>query len=422
MIKTAKSAVTITHVRWRDGRPRLDPGPGIRAFGITSRDLKHEDGRWFSYEEAVAESRALHDEITALRKGQKPRPKQAAPAANTLDHLCDHLFNLPEFQHEKIVDRKREVKGLSPKTVSGYHKCRRAAMLACDRLAQSSGRPNLWHVPAAAIGPNAAQALIHEVHAHSGLASARAVRAFLSQMWTRLRKSHGLAQNPWAQVDKLETLPGRIRPWEPHEFWHMVTTAEAMGLSEIADSYFLGVLHGHRQTDRLTMTDIKTIGESHITWAQSKMRNKTRVVVKLFIVEVLRQRLAAALRRREAHTVQWSELIINEASQRPFAAAGDHYRHLHAEVRKRASQTMPSCADLRDQDLRDTNQTWLDRASVDPEVMALVAGHSLNRRDHTAVQKRHYVAYNQQRVDDAVKLLAAYMLKHRPEAKKEAQE
>lgn len=59
------------HVSWRGGRPRFTPGPELRAAGHKSRDLKHDDGRWFSFGEAIDWSR----EFDVARAPATPAPE-----------------------------------------------------------------------------------------------------------------------------------------------------------------------------------------------------------------------------------------------------------------------------------------------------------------------------------------------------------
>lgn len=420
MINQPRMRVRITHIDWRGGRPRFKPGPGLRALGYASRDLKHPDGTWFNHDEAFAESERIHAEAQSRRAaraaGQRLKRPAASSAGLTLGELSDALFDLPVFAREKIVDRKREEKGLARKTVAGYRKSAAAVQAACTRLAVARNAPSLWLVPARAILPKAAQALLDEIHAHSGLHQARACRAFLSQLWSRAGElNNPLSVNVWQQLKKLETPKGRLHPWEPEEFWHMLATADAMGRPEMADSFLLGALHGHRQTDRITLTGLGQVaGASHLTATQSK----TGRTVVLRLGPLLQGRLAAAVARRARQQVSYPHLVIDETANTPWHPEGDHYRHVFAEVRAVAARSLPSCASLRDQDLRDTNQTWLDRAGTDPEIMALVAGHSAPRT-LTAIQRRHYVAFNQHRADAAVDAITAYLMKHQPAAAQE---
>jgi hypothetical protein len=63
---------TIRHVAWRNGRPRFQPGPELRLTGHKGKDLRHEDGRWFNWEEAEAWS----DEFRTTVLGKAPRPEK----------------------------------------------------------------------------------------------------------------------------------------------------------------------------------------------------------------------------------------------------------------------------------------------------------------------------------------------------------
>ncbi|GAA2872033.1 hypothetical protein GGQ99_000951 [Aminobacter niigataensis] len=41
------------HVNWRDGKPRFSPGQALRVAGHKGLDLRHPDGRWYSFGEAI---------------------------------------------------------------------------------------------------------------------------------------------------------------------------------------------------------------------------------------------------------------------------------------------------------------------------------------------------------------------------------
>ena len=406
-----KPVVRITHIVWREGRPRFEPGPMMRRLGYKGRDLKHADGTWLSFEETSAESARI-SEGAALRslsakQGAKQPRLRAPDMGRTIGQLREALFELPEFKGREIRDGKKLRKGLSPKTVDGYRKSANAVEKACTRLAEkkNSSDFNLWEAPAAGWTPKLADALLNEIEVHSGLAQARACRAFLSQLWTRLAGHEpGALENLWSKTLSLPTAPGRVRPWEPAEFFHMIKTADENRRPEMGDNYVYGVVGGQRQTDRLTWT-VEDVSPTHITGRQSKRGKLVSVKMSALFVA----RFEAAKIRRKKFKVQWPHLLIDETAGRPWHANGDHFRHVHAGLRKIAAETMPSCATLHDQDLKDTNQTWLDRASVDDEVKAMIAGHSPS--SSRQLQRKHYVAVNQQKMDDAIDLLAAYMEK-----------
>lgn len=407
-------------------RPRFAPGPRLRRLGFTSYDLKHSDGSWFTFEQCRDFSKQIEAEATQ-REGRTPTPSSPSTPAptrafahlatgKTLSQCAEALFQRPEFQGKPVIDGKKHRPGLALPTVRGYIKSARAAEQAGARM-EAAGKPHVWHAPVAAITPKVMNALLHEVETHSGLHQVRAVRAFLSTLWSREVKAQpGVIKSLFAELDPMPVPPGRIHPWEPQQFWAMVMAAEQLGRPELADQFFVGVLHGLRQTDRLDPTVVSETPH-HITIKPSKSRNRSGLTITLKKDAWLKARLSAAAKRREAHKVHWPQMMIDEQASSPWHPDGHHYRKVFGQVRAHAAKSMPSCADIRDQDLRDTNQTWLDRLTVDPRTMGQLAGHSLGEK--TAIQKRHYVAINQQRMDAAVEALSQYLTDHAPEAAKE---
>lgn len=75
--------VKVPYVAWRDGRPRFVPGPSLRSLGFAGRDLRHEDGRWFSADEAYAWA-AQNTDVIASRRAANVRalPAHGQPRAN----------------------------------------------------------------------------------------------------------------------------------------------------------------------------------------------------------------------------------------------------------------------------------------------------------------------------------------------------
>jgi hypothetical protein len=405
---------------WRNGRPRYVPSPAQRKLGFTSRDLKHPNGSWFSLDEAEAELLRIQAEAVN-RKQQRaeglklPKPAYAPTLGRSLSQIADDFFKLPECQGKPIVEGKRRRKPLSSVTVDGYEKYARLVQQACQRLDDD----DTWNMPVMMIGPARMQNLINEIERHSGLHQARKAREFLSTLWSKLAsRQPGALKGLFLELDKMPIPEGRLRPWEPREFWHMVQTADAMARPEMADMFFWGLLHGDRQTDRLNPTVIERTS-SHITLKHSK----TGVITTKLIEPWLHARLAASALRRKPFTVQWPQLMIDEQARRPWHPSGNHYAHVFTAIRAQAAKTMPSLLQgthglgIRDQDLRDTNQTWADRASIAPETIALMAGHSLGKQSD--MQRKHYIAQNQQRLDNAVLALSHMLTQTAPKPAQE---
>lgn len=49
----------VPYVKWRDGRPRFEPGPALRRRGVRGVDLRHPDGTWFLLHECMEYSTAV---------------------------------------------------------------------------------------------------------------------------------------------------------------------------------------------------------------------------------------------------------------------------------------------------------------------------------------------------------------------------
>jgi hypothetical protein len=405
--------VSITHMIWRNERPRFAPGPLLRKLGYKGRDLRHADGTWFDFKETLAESNRIIAEVAARKdaksNGQRLPRLKMPERGRTLGELCEALFLLPTFQSREVRDGHKVRRGLSARTVLGYTHNQRTVEQACTRLQTSKSKElrreveSLWNLPASMWTVKYAQSLIDEIERENKLHQARACRAFLSQMWSRLGAHEpGALKSLWRDIEKLPVPEGRVRPWEPAEFWHMLKTADEMGRAEMGDSFALGVSTALRQTDRLMFTIANDTG-SHISGKHSKRGH----LVTIKKTALLASRLKAAADRRLSHKVLWPHLFIDEQASQPFHVSGDHYRKIFTAIRMRAAETMPSCATLRDQDLKDTNQTWLDRAMVDERVLAMIAGHT--ESTFRAMQRKHYVAENQVKIDAAVDVIDAYL-------------
>jgi hypothetical protein len=410
---------------WRDSRPRFVPGPNLRKLGYKGRDLRHANGDWFTLPEANAELQRIQAEVHARKHQSKttatrpPKPTAKVEAVGlthglTLGQAVEAFFALPEMKGKPVVDGLMVRKALSPVTVAGYEKYATLVEAACARMDSD----NTWVLPVAAIGPKRMQSLVNEIWRTSGPIQARKARGFLSSMWGKVAaKQPHVLKGLFLELDAIPTAPGRIRPAEPHEFWAMVEAAESMGRYDMADMFFWAVLHGDRQTDRLNPTVIER-SATHITLKHSK----TGQVTTKLLDPWLQSRMAANATRRQRRTIVWPQMIIDERLNQPWARDANSYQKTFAAIRKHASLTCPTLRDtatskgLRDQDWRDTNQTWLDRASIDPRTMALVAGHSFQKSE---MQKRHYVASNQDKIDKAVLAISAILTNTAPKAQQE---
>ncbi len=100
----------------------------------------------------------------------------------------------------------------------------------------------------------------------------------------------------------------------------------------------------------------------------------------------LASRLEAAKQRRREWRVNYTHVILDEKTRRPFEK--DWYRKVYREVREEAEKSCASLKDLRDQDLRDTAVTWLGRAGCGKFEIAAITGHTLTSIDNIL---KHYL-------------------------------
>lgn len=365
--KMGTVTIKIPLVTWRDGKPRYWPSAAQRAMGYHYEDLKTDDGKWLSLEQAIAWSKARQSEILA-RKNARPVKRrartEAQPHANAVAHIIERWLETPRLKGDSVSEGRKHRAPLSANTIRYYKQARRLI----ERL--DDGR--FWAMPASAFdGAALSDALDRAEQAH-GLAQARALRAMVSACWKWARKAQLVHLNPAADMDEtLPVLTPRIRFGEEAEIAALIAAADAMGRPEIGDSIMIGVWVGQRQGDRLTLLDGQ-ITPRGILFRQAKKGGQPLLIP---ASKPLGLRLAAARARRKGRTVEWPQVIIDEKAWKPFKP--DHYRHIFAEVRAKAAETMPALADFHDQDLRDTAVTWLALAGCNEIEIASITGHSL---------------------------------------------
>ena len=153
------------HVTWRDGRPRFNPSPELRAKGHVARDLKHDDGRWFSKGEAVDWAAEF---VRSIR--EKPQARRGRPAASTVrQHMTVGKMVEAWQASPKWQDGVQDA--LAPRTRRDY---RQKLKVVQDDF------PELWTSPAAAITRPVLQSAYDEMLISRGLATARGFGMALS--------------------------------------------------------------------------------------------------------------------------------------------------------------------------------------------------------------------------------------------------
>jgi integrase len=392
--------IRLPRISWRDGRPRFEPSPTLRRLGLKGEDLRHgPDGPWFSPGECVdwiatvleprlAEAKA----IRAARPAARPATiaRQLRPVYS-LGQMFADLWKRPEFTGQAVADGRRRRKPLAPRTVRWYR-----------AMAELVARfdPELWAEDATAMTAAQWAAFLERVEQRHGLDTARAVRATLSMAFGRMRIRTRKGEDPMRDA-RLPMPPPRLRVGEIAEMQHLIATADRLGRPEIGDSIMLGLMTCQRQADRLALEGGQIV-DGEIMFRQRK--TGARVLVPA--APPLLARIEAARARRQGHRVSWPQVVIDEQAGRPWAAGGDHYRHVFAAVRDAAAETMPGLKGFRDQDLRDTGITWLANAGCDAIHIAAISGHSLETIHQVL---RHYLVRHPDQARAAIGKLVAHI-------------
>jgi integrase len=204
-----------------------------------------------------------------------------------------------------------------------------------------------------------------------------------------------LHRNPAAKpgIEKLEP-SGLVWPSEAIDAF--VAAADARGRHSIGTAVLLNEWLGQRQGDILRLKRSAIVdGTIHI----KQGKTGSRVALEIDAVARLWQRFQAEVARVEArdygHRALPEELIVDEKAGRRYA--GDHFRHLFAEIRADVARVQPKfhvdcllpgrdandpeaflvqVTDLTYRHLRHTAVTRLAEAGCDVTSIAAVTGHS----------------------------------------------
>jgi len=381
-MNASKIIVKLDYVVWREGRPRFVPGPAQRALGFKGHDLRHADGRWFMLDEALAFSTGIKAEAIQRRAGGQRKPMERPKWYSVADLFAD-LWRHPQFNRSN----PGRMKPLAESTIRNY-KTMANALMEYDA--------ELWASPVEAVSRVTAFGLYERLYRDKGLHMARHIIATCSMAWSRGGRAGRASSNPFLRLG-METVPGRLRAASVEELRHWVAVCDAEGRPEVGDMLLFAVFTAQRQGDRLRLTwdDVK---DGTFVVEQSKTNRKVRAALPAIVLA----RLAAAKLRRKDAKVTWPQLFIDEKANRPWKA--DHYRHVLADLRRAAAKSLPSIADLTDQDLRDTALTWARGGGADFETRRSLSGHS---QSAAALEEKHYLAATETVGDAAVSAIMA---------------
>lgn len=372
----------VPYFKWRNGRPRWEPGPRLRGLGFPGRDLKDGNGRWLGKWDALKRAAEINAEVAARRSGgmssRRRGPLRPARSAT----CCANLWAL-----YKASPRWREK--LSPSTRRDYES--KAAVW----LATFGDRD------VASIRPSHLYGWWEELARDRGHAMANGTVAVARLALSYAVKKDWVATNPAMRLG-LDGLEPRTVMWTPEEALHLVQTADAMGQVAIADAFVLALHTGQRRGDVISLMMPALRGDG---WADFK-QSKTGARVSVPFTPALADRLEAIRRRRHAGLVVGlapREAVLDETGQ-PYT--GDTFSAAWRRVRAAAAAAMPSITGKTFADLRDTAVTRLALAGCSAMQIRAITGHSLETVH--AIMK-HYLVLDSRMARSAIDKLNTWM-------------
>lgn len=371
----------VPYLKWRDGRPRWEPGPKLRKAGWKGQDLRDDSNKWLDLNAAIDAARKLNAEVTEWRATGAMRRRTSAPKrpSRTIGHLWDVWQASPKFLR------------LAPRTRADY----RNKMAVC--LAE------FGEIPVLAIEKAHLYRWWEELHATRGHAMANGILAVVRAMLSHASRIGWRPDNPARELG-LDTVRPRQVFWLPEEVTAIVEAADRIGEPSVGDAVILALHSGQRQGDVLAMP-MRIFDEQRIRLSQLKMRSRGGALIDAPMTPALSQRIAAMRARRNATVVDLgAPLIVRESTGKPYDV--DSYRKAFRRARVAAAKDCPSIADKRFQDLRDTAVTRLALAGCELPQIAAITGHSLS--SITSIIK-HYLVLQPAMADAAIAKLSRWL-------------
>jgi hypothetical protein len=381
------------YFKWRDGRPRWEPGPGLRRKGWQGRDLKDARGEWLSYGLAIDAAAGINLEVAQQAAGRGPRRLRTP---RKIERSCRHLYEnwsaTPEF------------KMLARKTQDDYEDKIRIFLAT------------FGDEPCAALGRAALKGYWRKMYTERGHSMANGILAVARAMLSHAVDMEWIDANPAFKL-KIKGVEPRVAFWSPAKAAHFVETADAAGAlgQAVADAVVIALHSGQRQGDVLAMPP-RIFEDGRVRLTQFK----TGALVDAPMTPPLANRVAAIRARWKAdNIVARDTLVTDPRTGKPFTV--DAFRKAFRDVRDAAvtiatdkdlkaildaDRFQPGLADLRYQDLRDTAVTRLALAGCTLPQIAAITGHDI---DHVAGVVKHYLALDAGLADEAIAKLTTWL-------------
>lgn len=397
--------------KWRDGRPRWEPGgrlgARLRKAGWKGRNLQDDAGTWLQLGEAIVAAEELNRQVDAwLASGTRRAPQGPKRAVRSVAALHDKWIASPKFQRLRAL------------TQADY---RRKARIFLDEFGDE---------PLGAIQHHHLYSWWEELYQARGHTMANGVLAVARTMLSYAPKIGWRGDNP-AKGLGLETVPPRVIVWLDAEVDLFVSIARELGLDELR-WFFVCALHtGQRRGDILAF-DAPKVTAHRAHFRQSKRGARVSIPFTPQLAEIVAEcnarREAVLARQRADHRVLSMELarhLLLCETGKPYTAAMlrkdfDRVRSIAAGeadgwalrdgdadlIRRLGSRIRPAIAERRMQDLRDTAITRLALAGCTKFEIAGVTGHELLTIDTIL---KHYVAVTETMATSAIDRLKGWM-------------
>ncbi len=371
----------IPYLLWRDGRPRWQPGPGLRNRGWKGRDLKDDAGVWLELVPAIEAAKAINAEVEAWRADGQPRRRPAVPLrpSRTAEHLWEVYRTSPRYSRR------------AASTQDDYR--RKAAVFLAE----------FGDIHVGAIEKAHLYRWWEELYAERGHAMANGVIAVTRAMLSHATRIGWRADNPARELG-LDSVAPRQVCWLPAEVSAIVAAADAIGEPSVGDGVIIALHSGQRLGDVLALPD-RIFDQQRIRLSQAKMKSRGGALIDAPMTRALIQRIAEIRnRKREMGITRIDCLILREDTGAPH----DKYSFNKAFRRARAAaaKDCPGLADKRFQDLRDTAVTRLALAGCQMPQIAAITGHTL-----TSITEiiKHYLVLQPEMADAAIAKLSAWL-------------
>lgn len=376
----------IPYLKFRNGRPRWEPGPSLRAAGFKGIDLKHDNGKWMEIHDAIKRAEEINEEIKRRRAAQKgstlvdANDHKPISASKSCNKLFEHWRRSPQFQK------------LAESTKIDY--VSKAQIFLAD----------FGEYPVRAIEPKHVYGWWNKVYQDRGHAMANGLVAVARTMlsYAMPPRLAWITSNPAAAL-KLEGVSPRVMIWTPEEISEVISASERLDIPSIGDAVVVALHTGQRQGDILRL-ELPQLVHGRARFMQAKTGSRVSVPFSPALADRIEQIKARRASAKICDFTSSQHLILSERNNKPYD--GNYFRKCFRRVRSEASRHMLSILEKQFLDLRDTAITRLAQAGCTvPEIRA-ITGHSLT--SITEVLK-HYLAIDDAMADTAIERLKTWM-------------